>query len=140
MYQSLLVSKEPKEIALSVYSRCSSCGGFEIPFPGGLCTVHDSKIITTLPLTVQQMPWSLRRRTSSLAIAWDNQGGTHFDHDFYIKECLKYMIIRAPWGATTDSFLLQIGDELGDALEKLVPTAFGPSQSVQKLPTDIKKE
>ena len=38
----------------------------------------------------------------------------------YIKECLKQMIVEAPWGATTESFLLSIDERLGKVLESLV--------------------
>jgi len=41
------------------------------------------------------------------------------------KECLKAMIVSAPWGETNDTFLISINDELGKALEALVPQAFG---------------
>ena len=34
------------------------------------------------------------------------------------------MITEAPWGRTTEAFLLSIDDRLGGALETLVPKAF----------------
>ena len=34
------------------------------------------------------------------------------------------MIIDAPWGKTTESFLISIDHRLGRALEQLVPEAF----------------
>ena len=34
------------------------------------------------------------------------------------------MIVDAPWGNTTESFLMQIDSRLGSALETLVPQAF----------------
>ena len=37
---------------------------------------------------------------------------------------MKEMIVEAPWGNTTESFLLQIDNRLGAALEALVPQAF----------------
>ena len=52
-------------------------------------------------------------------------GGTvGFDMDTYMRETLKTMIVEAPWGNTTESFLLQVDNRLGAALEKLVPQAF----------------
>ena len=39
-------------------------------------------------------------------------------------EVLKEIIVEAPWGKTTDEFLISINQELGSALEKLVPSAF----------------
>ena len=35
------------------------------------------------------------------------------------------MIIEAPWGKTTEAFLISIDERLGKALEELVPQAFG---------------
>ena len=34
------------------------------------------------------------------------------------------MIIDAPWGKTTEAFLVTIDERLGTALESLVPKAF----------------
>ena len=42
----------------------------------------------------------------------------------YVRECLKEMIVEASCGNTTESFLLQIDNRLGAALESLVPQAF----------------
>ena len=42
----------------------------------------------------------------------------------WIKEVLKEILIEAPWGKTTDEFLNSINQEMGSALEKLVPSAF----------------
>ena len=48
------------------------------------------------------------------------------------------MIIEAPWGRTTEAFLLSIDKRLGAALEDLVPKAFesNPLTEVEQ----IKKE
>ena len=35
------------------------------------------------------------------------------------------MIVDAPWGRTTETFLLSIDERLGQALEAIVPKAFG---------------
>ena len=35
------------------------------------------------------------------------------------------MVIDAPWGRTTEAFLLSIDERLGNALETVVPRAFG---------------
>ena len=55
-----------------------------------------------------------------------------------MRECLKEMIIEAPWGKTTEAFLLSIDERLGGALEKLVPQAFSAEGDIS--PDDIKKE
>ena len=49
------------------------------------------------------------------------------------------MIIDAPWGKTTEAFLLSIDERLGSALEKLVPQAFTDGEGGQN-PDEIKKE
>ena len=62
-----------------------------------------------------------------------------FGGDTYVRECLKEMIVEAPWGRTTEAFLLSIDERLGGALERLVPVAFaGDEEGVN--PDEIKKE
>lgn len=64
-------------------------------------------------------------------------GGTvGFDMDTYMRETLKTMIVEAPWGATNDVFLMSINQDLGKALEELIPSAFD-SDGVN---TALKKE
>ena len=58
-------------------------------------------------------------------MTWDGDGGTKFDGDTYVRECLKEMIIDAPWGKTSELFLMSIDERLGNVLETLVPSAFG---------------
>ena len=41
------------------------------------------------------------------------------------RECLREMIIDAPWGKTNELFLISIDERLGNVLETLVPSAFG---------------
>ena len=67
-----------------------------------------------------------------------SSGQTSFDGDLYVRECLKEMIIEAPWGRTTEAFLVSIDERLGTALEAIVPTAFGGENSPN--PDIIKKE
>ena len=38
------------------------------------------------------------------------------------------MIIDAPWGKTTELFLMSIDDRLGGLLETVVPQAFGTEE------------
>ena len=40
------------------------------------------------------------------------------------------MLVDAPWGRTTEAFLLTIDERLGAALEGLVPKAFASEDSV----------
>ena len=109
-YEKLLVGREVKELYLSI-------------------TSEDGELIE-IPLKLRGLPWSLKNQKISLAVKWDDSGQTSFDGDYYIRECLKWMIVEAPWGETTDSFLAQCGPELGTALENLVPKAFVDNSTV----------
>ena len=46
------------------------------------------------------------------------------------------MIVEAPWGKTSETFLISIDARLGTALEQLVPSAF----ENEGIPEDKKKE
>ena len=46
----------------------------------------------------------------------------------FVRESLKEMIIDAPWGKTTEGFLMSIDSRLGLALENAVPNAFGDAK------------
>tara|TARA_R110002020_G_scaffold291784_2_gene507181 strand:- start:539 stop:919 length:381 start_codon:yes stop_codon:yes gene_type:complete len=88
-------------------------------------------------VTLKPMSWSKRNQLISKCLNWTNDGETNFSGDVYVRECLKEMIIDAPWGRTTEAFLATIDGRLGKALEELVPQAFGEDG----LQTDeVKKE
>ena len=75
---------------------------------------------------IKDLSWSRKNQLIAKAMAFGGKTeGMSFDADYYVKECLKAMVIEAPWGKTTDTFLISINDELGKALEVLVPRAFG---------------
>ena len=113
-YEKFLVSKELREVILNVSEE-------------------------ELKIKIKDIPWSRRNQITSLSVKWDSEGNTVFDGDGYIRECLKLMIVEAPWGATTDVFLSQVGDELGSVLENLVPKAF--SNKTKSIgPEEVKKE
>ena len=78
----------------------------------------------TFEITVKELAWSKRNQLISKSLQFTSTGSTTFSADVYVRECLKEMIIGAPWGNTTESFLLQIDNRLGSALETLVPQAF----------------
>ena len=80
---------------------------------------------TSFSVTVKPLSWSRRNQILSKAMAWDTNGGTRFDGDVYVRECLKEMIVDAPWGKTSELFLISIDERLGTVLESLVPSAFG---------------
>ena len=79
-------------------------------------------------ITVRPISWSKRNQILSKSMAWDTDGGARFDGDAYVRECLKEMIVDAPWGKTTELFLLSIDDRLGSVLEAVVPQAFGTEE------------
>ena len=90
-------------------------------------------------LTVKQLPWARRNQLISKCVSWDGSGQTNFGGDTYVRECLKEMIVEAPWGRTTEAFLLSIDERLGTALEKLVPQAFSGDEGGPP-PDETKKE
>ena len=77
-------------------------------------------------LTVKQLSWSKRNQLISKCL---DVNTSNFNADLYIRECLKEMILEAPWGRTTEAFLVSIDERLGMALETLVPNAFGAGDS-----------
>jgi hypothetical protein len=79
-------------------------------------------------VTVRPLSWSKRNQILSRAMAWDTEGGAKFDGDSYVRESLKEMLVDAPWGKTTELFLLSIDERLGSALESIVPQAFGTGE------------
>ena len=89
-------------------------------------------------VTVKQLPWARRNQRISKCVSWGTNGETQVSGDAYVRDCLKEMIVEAPWGRTTEAFLLSIDERLGSALEKLVPTAFSSDEEMN--PDEIKKE
>ena len=86
-------------------------------------------------VTLKPMSWSRRNKVVSKCLKIDGGGNNSFDGDYYMKECLKEMIVTAPWGSTTESFLVTIDERLGKALESIVPQAFdgqGDSEQIKK--------
>ena len=79
---------------------------------------------TSFDVTIKPLSWSMRNQILSRSLKWDNSGNTNFDGDAYVRECLKEMLIDAPWGRTTETFLVSIDSRLGGLLETLVPNAF----------------
>ena len=87
-------------------------------------------------ITTKQLSWSKRNQLMAKCMKFDSKGNTNFEADAYVRAYLKELIVDAPWGATTESFLLSIDSRLGGAIEKLVPSAFAEDESVEK----VKKE
>jgi len=79
----------------------------------------------TFEVSIRPMSWSKRNQIVSSSLKFGADGATGFDGDIYVRNCLKEIIVEAPWGRTTEAFLLTIDDRLGTTLEQLVPKAFG---------------
>jgi len=76
-------------------------------------------------VTVKPLSWSKKNQFLSKCLRWDSDGNTVFDGDAYVRLALQEIIIAAPWGKTSELFLISIDERLGTVLEKLVPQAFG---------------
>ena len=88
-------------------------------------------------VSIKPLTWAKRNQFISKRLNWDTAGSTSFDGDGYVRDCLKEMIVDAPWGKTTESFLDSIDGRLGQALEDLVPKAFGDDSTIN--PATVKK-
>ena len=85
---------------------------------------------------IKPLSWSKKNQLVSKYVKWTEDGVSNFDGDGYVRECLRDMIVEAPWGKTSESFLISIDNKLGTALEGLVPSAFDN----ESIPEDKKKE
>jgi hypothetical protein len=82
----------------------------------------------TFNIKVKPLTWARRNQIMSKSITWGTGGQTSFDGDAFVRACLRDMIVEAPWGRTTESFLLSIDARLGSALEGLVPNVGDTSE------------
>ena len=85
---------------------------------------------------VKPLSWSKKNQLVSRYVKWSEEGVSSFNGDGYVRECLKEMLVEAPWGKTSETFLISIDNRLGSALEALVPSAFDN----ESIPEDKKKE
>lgn len=102
------------------------------PFDFEKYRINTAPVVKTLTVddeefevTVKPLTWSKKNQFLSKCLKWDTDGNTVFDGDAYVRECLKEILVNAPWGKTTEIFLISIDERLGNALEQLVPSAFG---------------
>jgi len=95
---------------------------------------------TSFDVTIKPLSWSHRNRILSKSLQFDGNGQTGFDGDFYVRECLKEMLIDAPWGRTTEAFLISIDHRLGTVLEELVPKAFDANEDASSDIENLKDE
>ncbi len=85
---------------------------------------------------VKNLSWSRKNQIVAKYVKWSTDGISSFNTEGYMREILKEIIVDAPWGKTTETFLISIDGRLGSALEKIVPIAFEDST----IPEDKKKE
>jgi hypothetical protein len=81
-----------------------------------------------IKLKIKPLTWARRNQIMSKSITWGTTGQSSFDGDAFVRSCLRDMIVEAPWGRTTESFLLSIDTRLGAALESLVPNVGDTSE------------
>ena len=93
----------------------------------------------TFEVTIRPLSWAKRNQIISTSLKFGADGATGFDGDGYVRNCLKEILLEAPWGRTTEAFLLTIDERLGTALETLVPKAFGADDDGVDIDT-VKKE
>ena len=72
---------------------------------------------------IRPLSWSRRNKLMTECVKWVNEEETSFDADAFMRASLREVIVEAPWGRTTEAFLLSIDGRLGSALEKLIPEA-----------------
>ena len=85
---------------------------------------------------LRPLSWSRRNQMMSECVKL-NGDDTSFDSDSFMRACLKEAIVEAPWGRTTEAFLISIDSRLGSELEKLVPKITGGLS--EETPEEIKK-
>ena len=73
---------------------------------------------------IKPLTWFRKNQLVTECMTFGNGGETNFDGSKYVKEVLKEIVTDAPWGKTTDAFLMSIDSKLGQALEAVVPKAF----------------
>ena len=98
-------------------------------------TVEETK--EEFKVKIRPLSWARRNQIMSKCITWQTSGETSFDGDAFVRSCLRDMIVEAPWGRTTESFLLSIDARLGAALETLVPNV---GESAEDSADEIKKD
>lgn len=82
----------------------------------------------TFEVSVKTLSWAKRNQLISRYMTWDAEGNTKFNAAEYVRACLGEMIVDAPWGKTTEAFLISIDSRLGKALEGIVPEAFNTEE------------
>lgn len=83
------------------------------------------------------LSWSRRNQMMAEHVKLKASGDPEFDSDGFMRACLKEVIVEAPWGRTTEAFLVSIDARLGRELEKLIPKISGdaegePAEEIKK--------
>lgn len=106
-------AKKVKEFNLDNYLAKVEPETVEIELPDGV----------KFDIQVLELGWKRRNFHVVSATIRDStvEGGGRFDADIFASGCLKDMIVEAPWGKTTETFLSKINADLGDALSVIVP-------------------
>ena len=87
---------------------------------------------------VKSLSWFKRNELMSKCMSLVLGGESKFDGALFVREVLKEIIVDAPWGRTTDGFLISINTALGTALEQLVAAEAMVDSEVN--PDETKKE
>jgi hypothetical protein len=130
----MLFKRTPKDVTLNVKLLCDGCGLLN----NAACNEHNG-CTEDIEIKVIGVPWAKLNYIKSQSISFDENKKTYFDGQFYLNECLKQMIIEAPWGKTDDMFLIQVNKSLGDELEKLIPNPYSESNADSQDYSEIKK-
>ena len=134
--ERMMFNRVAKDVELHVPVVCTTCARHA----STKCQTHDAGV-EDVPIKVAGIPWAKLNYIKSQCVSYNDKQETQFDGQQYINECLKIMVVDAPWGATDDMFLLQVGGPLGAALEKLIPSAYSATDAEDEESfSDIKKE
>jgi hypothetical protein len=133
--ERMMFNRVAKDVELHVPVVCTTCARHA----STKCQTHDAGV-EDVPIKVAGIPWAKLNYIKSQCVSYNDKQETQFDGQQYINECLKIMVVDAPWGATDDIFLLQVGSILGAELEKLIPSAYGANDEEEESVSDIKKE
>ena len=98
-------------------------------------TVEETK--EEFKVKIRPLSWSRRNQIKSKCFKWTQNGQTGFDGDAFVRGCLREIIVEAPWGRTTETFLISIDARLGAALEKLVPNMNDSEGSSEETKKDV---
>jgi hypothetical protein len=89
-------------------------------------------------IQAKYLSWFKRNEIMSKCLKISTSGDTNFDGALYVREVLKEIVVGAPWGKTTDGFLISINTKLGEALESIVAEMGTPVEEID--PEETKKE